>query len=388
MTSFPENPRTTPLTVERLRNHLFSRSAYPHWRYQWDELLFGVEVEYFVTQKGNPSHLFKKSDFEWFLHRMERFGYSCKNPANNLWYFVKETQVGYVVVKPDFVFHELEIALPPRSDLVVLTNLLKNVLQEVDSCLDELGFERLRDSFLDLKLSEMELVKIPRYEGYLNCSRERSGKNEFSQWYFPAFLAATHVHLNVSSEEDLRLMPVLYELEWLALALFDRTRHRTNTVRSLRTLYYRDSFGHDYRLVGVPERIPASLDEYVEQYNASPTLYPNDPFFPVRDYSSIRPTRFGTLEFRSACSPLEIETVRIIVAFRAVQWFYAIKYADKPLDPGGTEPHRAVMRYADPRGGQTDRSYENAMLERLEHILPETGEYGYLIQPFLSAKDG
>ena len=268
-------------------------------------------------------------------------------------------------------------------------NLLKNVLQEVDSCLDELGFERLRDSFLSLTPSDMELVEMSRLEGYLDCLQEQSSTNEFFERHFPAFMVATHVHLNVSAEEDLRLVPVLYELEWLALNLFDRTHHRTNTVRSLRTLYYRDAFGHDYRLVGVPAQIPASLEEYVGQFNDSPQLFPNDPFFPVRDCSLIRPTQYGTLEFRSACTPLEVETVSVIAAFRAVQWLYAIKYADKPLDPTGTAPHRAVMRYADPRGGaQTDRSYENAVLERLERVLPKAGEYGHLVQHCLSPKIG
>ena len=111
--------------------------------------------------------------------------------------------------------------------------------------------------------------------------------------------------------EILSLLAVKLDVNTLfrALAL---THHRTSTVRSLRTLYYRDSFGHDYRLVGVPEGIPSSLEEYVEQYNASPKLFPNDPFFPVRDLSLIRPTQFGTLEFRSACSPLEIEIVKVL----------------------------------------------------------------------------
>jgi hypothetical protein len=262
------------------------------------------------------------------------------------------------------------------------------VLQEVDSCLNELGFERLSDSFFDLKPSEMELVEMSRLEGYLNCVQKQSNKNKCSERYFPAFMVATHIHLNVSSEEDLRLMPVLYELEWLALTLFDRTYHRTSTIRSLRTLYYRDTFGYDYRLVGVPEWIPASLDEYVEQFNASPQLFPNDPFFPVRDCSLIRPTKYGTLEFRGACSPLEMETVSTIVAFRVVQWLYAIKYADKPLDPSRTAPHQAVMRYADPRSGeQTDMCYENAVLERLKRFLPEAGECGLLVQVILTGQN-
>ena len=220
---------TTPLTAERLRHHLFSRSAYPHWRYRRDELLFGVEVEYHVAQKGNRNRLFRKADFEALLRLLHRYGYAKYETADHHWKVSKDTELGYIMVKPDFAFHILEITLPPRSDLVVLADMLKNVLQEVDSCLDKLGFERLRDSFLDLNISEMELVKIPRYEDYLNYSREHSGQNRFSELYFPAFMVATHVHLNVSSEETLRLMPILYELEWMALTLFDRTHHPGRT---------------------------------------------------------------------------------------------------------------------------------------------------------------
>ena len=373
---------TSHLTPERLREYLFSQTAWPHWDYRLDRLLFGVEVEYFVAQKGNRNQLFKKANFESFLQRMERFGYSCKNTESNPWCFVKEKQVGYIAIKPDFAFHILEIALPPRSDLMVLTNLLKDVLQEVDVCLAELDFERCHESFLLVDPADFDLVEMPRLEGHLDCLQHKSSQGEFADRHFPAFLAATHVHLNVSSEKDLCLMPILYELEWLALTLLDRTHYRTNSVRSLRTLYYRDSFGHDYRLVGVPKQIPASLEEYVEQYNASPKLFPNDHFFPVRDFSLIRPRNFGSFEFRSGCSPRQVDDLQSIIAFRAVQWLYAIKYADKPVDPSGTEQHCAVIRYVDAKLGG-GMSYENAVLERLERILPETGEYGEIIRKLL-----
>ena len=298
---------TVPLTPERLREHWFSRPAYPHWQYRLENLLFGLEVEYHVAQKGNHRRLFKKADFEAFVRLLKQYGYAKYESVAHHWRVSKDTELGYIVIKPDFAFHVLEIALPPRSDLAVMTNLLNEVLQEVDSCIDDLGFERLSESFLHLNPSELELVETARLEGYLECLQDQARKNEFSERHFPAFMAATHVHLNVSAEEDLRLLPILYELEWLALTLFDRTHHPPD-VRSLRTLYYRNAFGNDYRLVGVPERIPFSLSEYIQQFNASPRLFPYDPFFPVRDCSLIRPTMYGTLEFRSACSPLKIET--------------------------------------------------------------------------------
>jgi len=68
---------------------------------------------------------------------------------------------------------------------------------------------------------------------------------------------------------------------------------------------------------------------------------------------------------------VDVETLQKIINFRITQWLYAVEYADHPLDPTGTEPHRAAMRYADGRGGeQTDMSYENAVRERLGRILP------------------
>ncbi len=77
--------------------------------------------------------------------------------------------------------------------------------------------------------------------------------------------------------------------------------------------------GDGYKLKGIPDNIPSTIGEYVEAMNASDRVFPHDLFFPVRDVSYIRPSRYGTIEFRSACSNPVVDEILEIVCWRVVE---------------------------------------------------------------------
>ena len=75
---------------------------------------------------------------------------------------------------------------------------------------------------------------------------------------------------------------------------------------------------------------PDSLSTLSDLMNKSRKVFPGDPFFPVRDMSFIRPTKFGTLEFRSSCSFRDLNLIIEIANWRVAQVILA--FAGK-IDP-------------------------------------------------------
>jgi hypothetical protein len=61
------------------------------------------------------------------------------------------------------------------------------------------------------------------------------------------------------------------------------------------------------------------MRDYLEALNTSDPAFPKDKFFPVRDVSYIRPSRYGTIEFRSACSAPIVTDIIEICAWRITQ---------------------------------------------------------------------
>ena len=118
----------------------------------------------------------------------------------------------------------------------------------------------------------------------------------------------------------------LYSLDEEARAKFTREQEfRGRRSKDLRSNFYEQSFGPSYELRTIPKQIPTSIDAYVELFNCSTRLFPNDKFFQVRDMSYIRPTRHGTMEFRSSCSFHDASDILEVISFRRQQVFNAIK---------------------------------------------------------------
>jgi hypothetical protein len=320
-----------PMTVERLRNHLFGPANVPFWDYDPAKLTVGVEVEYFIAQSHGATYtLAKKEQYMAVIRNLIRdHGYKERCLVDQPGRVSRDTDVGFICIKPDYAWHILEISFPPRPGTRELRPLLTSVLAEVDAALAKEGMVRLDLSCLPEPPAEMDLVKLDRLvSADTSCNQKIEGQPTTDP-NFPAYVAATHIHLNTSSEESIASFPAIYETEPLTMRLYTRARSFAGCLlENARTELYANTLGRDYPLHTIPRKIPRRIEDLVEAMNAGRKLYPNDPFFPVRDMSYVRPTKYGTVEFRSACSYSSPEILLEIALWRKIQMLAASKYSE------------------------------------------------------------
>ncbi|MEI6398838.1 MAG: hypothetical protein WCO71_08720 [Pseudomonadota bacterium] len=316
----PLQPADDVMTVERLRQHLFGGPQVPFWNYDPNQITVGVEIEYFIAHIYDDGS-FKLATKDEYLEVMEHlkndFEYKDRNLLNQPGRVSKDTERGFIAIKPDFAWHILEISLPPRKDLNALKNLLDRTIFEVDACLAKANLTRLNLSCLPDVPQDAELVDLDRLRGHIDTLKNQDSVSIYSVPIFPALIVATHVHLNVLNEQTYRLIPELYATETVARERFSRVQnYRGQKSNNHREKFYQISLGPDYRLCDIPSPIPASIADYCALFNSSAKVFPNDKFFGARDLTAIRPTRYGTLEFRSSCSFLDSDKIMDIVRFR------------------------------------------------------------------------
>ena len=310
------------MTVEKLRKHLFENTKAKFWDYDPNQLSVGVEVEYFIARNTAAGlQLATESEYmETIMYLKHDHGYRDRGLNDQPGRVSRDTESGFVVIKPDFAWHILEISLPPRKTPEEIRQLLVTIFHEVDSALSKAKLERLDISCLPYRPRNMDLVKLDRLGQISETFQPRRIDRATQDPTFPAYIAATHVHLNVSSESTLTMMPSLYLLDRIINEKFNRARTFCGQrYENARTTMYRDTLGEDYLLHTYPIKPATNLAELSEQMNQSPKLFPMDRFFPVRDMSYIRPTRYGTLEFRSTCSYKDVDKIEEIVRWRTAQ---------------------------------------------------------------------
>ena len=325
--------KTEPMTVERLRKHLFGGPQVPFWNYDPTQITIGIEVEYFIAHV-HPNGGFTLATKAEYLRvidiLMRDEGYKDRRLQDQPGRVSMDTACGFIAIKPDFAWHILEISFPPRKSTTELRELLTSVFDQVDRALAQVGLERLDISALPDVPEKMELVELDRLSQVKN-TLTANPDSPTSVPYFPALITATHIHLNVFSEEDLKYLEKLYEIDSKISKKFTRpTKFRGCKYDDLRSNLYRDAFGPDYLLHTVPPTVPDSLSTLSDLMNKSRKVFPGDPFFPVRDMSFIRPTKFGTLEFRSSCSFRDLNLIIEIANWRVAQVILA--FAGK-IDP-------------------------------------------------------
>jgi hypothetical protein len=322
------------MTPERLRAHWFGKNRVPFWNYDPAQLTLGLEIEYFIAHVDPSTSKFtlatKKQYMEVISHLMRDFGYTDHNLKDQPGRVSKDTKLGFIAIKPDFAWHILEIALPPRHETSEIRDLLVSTFRDVDKALARVGLERLDLSCLPDVPEKMELVELDRLSAHVTLLKEHSDGSQYAIPVFPALIAATHIHANIFNEDTLNNLPSLYESELEALSRFTRKQNFKGIVaNNHRSRLYEASLGHQYRLRTVPTRIPSNAREFSVLFNESPKLFPNDSFFPSRDLSYIRPTRHGTFEFRSSCTFKAVDEVMAILNFRRNQILRCMPHNEK-----------------------------------------------------------
>lgn len=314
------------MTEQRLIKHWFGGPQVPFWNFDPQQFTLGVEIEYFIA-KGDESdfRLATQDDYLTVARYLRStYGYKEHNLQDQPGRISKDTTTGFVAIKPDFAWHILEISLPPRKNLQAIAKLFDTVISEVDDALKAASLKRMQFSALPEAPQKMELVALARMTDFSRSVRQKDNSNPFVDPLFPAYVTATHVHLNAFNQNALSLWPHLYATETATGEIYCRAKQfGSKSVASVRTEFLNQTMGQAYKLKGIPDQIPQSISEYVAAMNASTHAFPKDPFFPVRDVSYIRPSRYGTVEFRSACSAGSADNIIEICAWRMTQMLAA-----------------------------------------------------------------
>ncbi|MBF0207930.1 MAG: hypothetical protein HQK53_13710 [Oligoflexia bacterium] len=319
------------LTEETLRKRLFpDNHKTPYWDYDFNKLSCGVEVEYLIGDAIVNDKLMKRDQYLRLITELEKHGFKNRGLGDQQYRVSKDIENGFIAIKPDFAFHILELAFPPFNSIETFSKILNETTWLIDSILQQQNLTRINSFIINPNLidEDKSFVNQERLDGYISIIKEIKKRDhlEFSEPLFPACIAAIHIHLNASSEVDLRLIPFMYEMEPIIINKFNKfinynTRYFGNNIRAL---IYNHTFGKNYFLSGFPSKIPRDLKSYTELYNNSDPIFPKDPFFPVRDYSFIRPTTFNTMEFRSLDTILDNSKILHAIAWRILQLAYSV----------------------------------------------------------------
>ncbi len=311
------------MNADLLRKHLFDGPQVPFWDYDPAKLSIGIEVEYFIgrVQSSGQFSLATKADFMQVIEILKNeFCYMDRDLTDQPGRVSKDTENGFISIKPDFAWHILEISFPPRKSTQGLRDILVKVFFELDCVLAKAGMKRLDLSALPSLPVTMELVELDRMQSFTESVEQKSEISPFFEPFFPALIVATHVHINSCNEDSICLLPTLFKQEKSSLLKFNRsTKYAGVEVNSVRDEFLRKTMGDNYLLKGLIDTPPGNIDEYVNLMNRSRPAFPNDTFFPVRDVSYIRPTRYGTFEFRSACSTKSVDLIIEMVQWRIMQ---------------------------------------------------------------------
>jgi len=320
------------MTEERLRAHWFGGLQAPFWNYNPAELTMGVELEYFIARGDEKNFILanKQEYFETIRHLTSGNRYKDHKLHDQPGRISKDTRAGYVAIKPDFAWHILEISLPPRPSITQMRELVEETLGEVDAALAAAGLKRLQISCLPHPPPQVDLVELERMSAFTQSvtqkAAEGSSFDPFVDPLFPAYMVSTHVHFNAFDLSALSLWPSLFAIEAEVGEIYCRARSFSGRdVRSVRTEFMKKTMGSGYKLKGIPDPVPTSIEDYVLAMNTSTRAFPKDPFFPVRDVSYIRPSRYGTIEFRSACSAYAVDEIIEIICWRMMQLLAARK---------------------------------------------------------------
>ena len=271
--------------------------------------LFGIEQEHFVlhTDGSPPAHA--EIDQLYDALRTDGFRTRTTNRHGQVLAVSRPTEFGELVVTNDSCTHILEVAFPPLRDLSEFRAMYAEVFGLLNERLRPHGLSIQRGAVFDPppleihwrpKETDPEGERLKKF-----ISREPLVHPLFAA-SFPALFAATHVSLSVPADEAYPRLESYYAYEFLVPLLFSNSRSFQGVAgHCIRPLAWLANFHQPYPLLGIPDPIPTSRQQYEAQRSASP----------FRDYSFVAVRDAHRLEFRAACSQDTVEEVEQLIRF-------------------------------------------------------------------------
>lgn len=296
----------------------------PSWNQSSENILIGIEHEFFIFQNGQAPSL---PTMHAFYQRLCANGYSAsKEKAGFILEVRKNLKTGYVAINNDFCTHILEIAMPPLVTASEVSQMFDEVMADITLALKEQGISIFYDSTLPDVNFQMELVPHERREWYKN--RRAQSISRLWHPYPTTLMTSTQVHLNILDGDFYQKLPQFYQLEYLYPLFFSNSRCiLKNQFHCARPIIWQQNKPLQYNAWAFPGNIPMTRESYQKMLDQIEYF--------SRDFSFISPRSFGTAEFRSACSQKDLSSILELVALRlaVVQLlFKSHDYADaRPL---------------------------------------------------------
>jgi hypothetical protein len=284
---------------------------------------FGVEIEYFITDREGAA---PDAILLWnFRSALIGLGFaqnpdkSNDEPMDLIW----ATESLSARLHHDFYSHLIELSFAPTRNVKAFQNCYDGALDALRGAAFAVGLT-VHDSAVlssppaDARfLFQQNKVLFERYK-WLE-SREMSGRPYARRFYY-AHAAATHVHVESDVVRDYKMLPYMYEMEYMIPWAFTNSQVCWTEPKAIRPLWMQDSYSDTYWAAGFPAPWPPTFEDYVARLRASGA---------VRDYSFIAPRpELGTIEFRTADSLPTSRDVLSLVLFRLI----ALEIAEGRLD--------------------------------------------------------
>lgn len=271
---------------------------------------FGIEQEHFIFDETGATPTPEAIENLWSILIQEGFQVRGVSPEGTVLSIERMTDDGPLVITNDSCTHIIEAAFPKMNCLQRFRELYEATWDQLRDKLQLLGLAiqlggSLREAPSEIHWRQKESdPKGERLKKFL--TRNAIDHPLFCQ-AFPACFAATHVSLEMPAQEAIAKLPYFYSREYLVPLEFSTSKEFQGVhAHCIRPLAWLANFHQPYPLLGIPESIPTTLEEYQQMQTQCSG----------RDYSFVAIRDANRLEFRSACSQNSIDDVERLLRFR------------------------------------------------------------------------
>jgi hypothetical protein len=289
------------------------------WDGDFSSLKIGLEQEHFILKNRTVPTL---SEVKAVFQDLIRQGFVARSfdADNEPLSANMDFSSGYVSIKNDFCTHVIEIAFPPLSEPEEIEAIYESVWKSVKEALAKNKISIIPGAAIADELSAVNLVPHKRIEWYAN---RRNPEPKPTLWFKhpTTLMCATQIHMNILNESFFSKLPSLYSLEYLIpLAFSNSPKLLGEQYHCARPLIWRDNRPVDYPLWDYCDYIPTSKKEYGKLIAQTKAF--------ERDFSFIAPRDYGSVEFRTACSQDNIQSILELIALRIGIYLYVSHFSN------------------------------------------------------------
>lgn len=271
---------------------------------------FGIEQEHFVFHCNGETPSHEVIDELWRLLLGQGFQIQATNPSGRVLSIWKQTEWGPLVILNDSCTHIVEVAFPKIDSLDTFRKLYEETWEALEQHMRSLDLQIRYGGALPQAPAITHWRpknSDPTGERLIAFTKREPIYNPLFSPDFPACFAATHVSLNIPDDQAIAMLPYLYAHEHHVPQEFSNSKSFQGiSAHCIRPLAWYANFQQPYPLLGIPDPIPRTLEDY-SMARAACTR---------RDYSFIAIRDTSRVEFRSSCSQNSLDDILRLLQFR------------------------------------------------------------------------